>query len=91
MPNNKVIFKKGCINTVPIEVVINDRGGTLTIPVGTNGHIKMLKPDGKEVFNPVISIINNVITFEMDEEMQEVPGLASCELILVKVQKHSQP
>jgi lysophospholipase L1-like esterase len=82
-PNNKVIFKKGCLKTVPIEVTLNDRGGVLNIPEGTTGEIKMLKPDNKEAFNPILSISDDIITFEMSEDMQSYPGLAQCELILM--------
>jgi hypothetical protein len=83
-PNARVVIKKGCIDTVPFEVIINDRGGVLELPAGTTAKIRMRKPGGGHVLNDCGSIVNNIIPFGFTALMQQVPGEGECEIILTQ-------
>ncbi len=84
VPNKRISIKKGCIETIPFEAIINDRGGLLSIPSGTSAKIRMSRPDGVQVLNDCGAIANNSIPFEFTKVMQDVPGDGQCEIILIQ-------
>ena len=84
VPNKRISIKKGCIETIPFEAIINDRGGLLSIPSGTSAKIRMSRPDGVQVLNDCGAIANNSIPFEFTKAMQDVPGDGQCEIILIQ-------
>jgi hypothetical protein len=82
-PNDAIVIKKGCINTIPFEAIINDKGGTLEIPVGSTAKIRMRKPGGGQVLNDCSPPVNNAVPFNITELMQQIPGSGEAELIIL--------
>ena len=80
-PNNRIIIKQGCIDTIRLIVTINDKGGVLELPAGTTAKIRMLKPDKKQVLNDCEVVENNVHVL-ITQQMQAAAGEGKCEIIL---------
>jgi len=80
-PNDRIVIKQGCVDTITLIVTINDKGGVLELPAGTTAKIRMLKPDKKPVLNDC-EVVGNNVHVVITQQMQAAAGDGQCEVIL---------